>query len=872
MLRIAIPVLLIVVILHLTFSVLTYKEQRTPDGLDYISKGGRIGTIEAIFVHGYLGWFSLIFMGLIIYWSIAFLARAKAKGVLILSGKILLLWLFMILIFGLIGLDSMTGLSGSFLATQARSFLGNFGAWIFTLGFFMLFLWFMIGMDYIVPLVSKVSTKLRERKQSRMEEKARKRAEIMKEYQERTRTRYEKLNQLKKTTTETTEIPLLQTEKEKPSLSPEKKQTANMGYGTFSIDVSKFLDRQEQLRKEKDRIERATVDLTGDEYDMPSREKKEAEAHESRDSFAISYNDQDLSSEYGLSGKDTEIDLTDQIVGEPDGVSSAAISNEIDQTQPEQINSSTDQQETPKAIDAVSEGLEKAREIAVMQNAPQEKNISLRRGDAASELEGRGIYYFENPSLENLIEPDNWGFSVDEHRVHQQSVLLEETLAHFKINGEITRVTPGPVITRFEYRPEKGVKISKISNLSDDLAMALKAVSIRIIAPIPGKDVVGIEIPNPKRKTVHIKEIILSEEFRDTNATLPLALGSAVDGRSVVTDLAKAPHLLVAGATGSGKSVCVNTIITSLVYSQTPSNLRLLMIDPKRLELSVYRDLPFMISEPIVEPEDAVIAFNWAVEEMTSRYRMLADIGVRDLKEFNRKVKGNPDLEMEPLPRIVIIVDELADLMMTSASQIEEPIARLAQMARAVGIHLILATQRPSVDVLTGLIKANFPSRIAFTVRSQIDSRTIIDMSGAEKLLGYGDMLFLNSSLGEPMRIHGSLITTEETDNIVSDLSKYKCPYEMEEFKAEEEAGPLGMDGSFDEYIAEAAKLVVINQKGSASMLQRKMRIGYNRAGSLIDQMEFLGIVGPSQGSKPREVRVRDIDELIEILELKGLS
>ncbi len=716
-----------------------------------------------------------------------------------------------------------------------------------------------------------------------MEEKALKREELMKEYQEKTRERYKRRDEVRKMgTINPGEAPL-----DIPEPVEKKDQTppplAAGGYGTFSIDVSKFLDKQEKLRKERERIDRETVDLTGNEYDLPAtspQPKPQPPASQPVQSNQQRDNIPDMSSELipdeqGSAVEDTAVKSSSNDTAAKHVYTPTPVAPPVRQPVTGQQNVQQTEQSAenlnPNTDQAVSEGLEKAKEIAIKSNVPPDQNIKFSRGDAAEELDGQGIYFYEQPSLNNLDDPDSWGFSVDEQRVHEQSLLLEETLAHFKINGDITRVTPGPVITRFEYRPEKGIKISKISSLTDDLAMALKAVSIRIIAPIPGKDVVGIEIPNPKRKTVTIKEIVLSEEFRDTKGSLPLALGSAVDGRPVVTDLAKAPHLLVAGATGSGKSVCVNTIITSLVYSQTPSNLRLLMIDPKRLELSVYRDLPFMISEPIVEPEDAVLAFNWAVEEMTSRYRMLADIGVRDLKEINRKVKANPDLEMEPLPRIVVIVDELADLMMTSASQIEEPIARLAQMARAVGIHLILATQRPSVDVLTGLIKANFPSRIAFTVRSQIDSRTIIDMAGAEKLLGYGDMLFLNSSLGEPMRIHGSLVTTEETERIVRELSNYKCPYEMEEFKAEEATSVPGMDGSFDESIVEAAKLVVINEKGSASMLQRKMRIGYNRAGSLIDQMEFLGIVGPSQGSKPREVRVRDLDELIEILSLRGL-
>lgn len=443
----------------------------------------------------------------------------------------------------------------------------------------------------------------------------------------------------------------------------------------------------------------------------------------------------------------------------------------------------------------------------------------------------------------------------------------------------------------YEFAPAPGVKVSKIANLQHDLAMALQAVSIRIVAPIPGRGVVGIEIPNKNRETVYLKEIIESEAFGRNGGKLPMALGKDIFGQVVVSDLAKMPHLLVAGSTGSGKSVSINTMILSLLYRATPADVRLIMIDPKMLELSIYEGIPHLLLPVVTDPKKASLALAWAVQEMKRRYSLMADKGVRNIDGYNRKLaKENKDktdlppetsddllndivdpeleavdfgeeeeLEHGHLPYIVVIVDELADLMMVVGREIEESIARLAQMARAAGIHLILATQRPSVDVITGLIKANFPTRISFKVFSKTDSRTILDSMGAEALLGMGDMLFLPPGVGYLQRVHGAFVSELEVQRVVDFLSKQGKPdYDKSILKAPSAAdGGGGGEEDYDELWDDALKIVSDSQKASISMLQRHLRVGYNRSARIIERMEQEGIVGPSDGSgKPREVLI----------------
>lgn len=460
---------------------------------------------------------------------------------------------------------------------------------------------------------------------------------------------------------------------------------------------------------------------------------------------------------------------------------------------------------------------------------------------------------------------------------------LVESLRHFNIEAEVKQITPGPIVTRYELTLAPGVKVGRVVNLSDDLQLALKARGgIRILAPIPGKAAIGIEVPNKLRSLVYFREIVESEPFQEAQLPLVLALGKNTAGEPVVADLAKMPHLLIAGSTGSGKSVCINTLIASILMKATPDQVRMIMIDPKVVELSIYNSIPHLLSPVVSDPKHASNVLKWAVSEMESRYRLLASQGVRDILQYNAKVarlaeegaerdtgKSVPD----PLPFIVVIIDEFADLMVVASNEVEEYIARLAQMARAVGIHLILATQRPSSDVITGLIKANFPSRIAFKVMQASNSRIILDTNGADKLLGMGDMLFLQVGKPEPIRLHGAYISNEEClklTDFVTNQSVHgldKIPEEVfEDYDESGDDNSLGLrdPDAKDALFFKAARLVVRNNQGSVSLLQRRLKIGYARAARLIDQLELAGIVSPYDGSKAREVLVDDlfIDDL----------
>jgi DNA segregation ATPase FtsK/SpoIIIE, S-DNA-T family len=464
-------------------------------------------------------------------------------------------------------------------------------------------------------------------------------------------------------------------------------------------------------------------------------------------------------------------------------------------------------------------------------------------------------FNYNYPSLDLLDEVENPGPSVSTDELNATSKMLKDTLEVFgvSIEGNIERY-PGPIITRYEFKPGVGIKVNQIVNLSDDLALALKAKRIRIIAPIPGKAAVGIEIPNRLPQKVFLKEILASDEFKDPKVRLPLAFGKTTSGKPYIADLAKMPHLLIAGATGSGKSVCMNVLITSLIYRMHPMQIRFIFVDPKMLELSVYQGLPQLGRPVVTTPRQAEKVFADAVGEMESRYRRLSTAGVRNIEDYNRKqVK-----EEDKLPYIVIFVDELADLMMSSQSARSEMlITRLAQMARAVGIHLVLATQRPSVDVITGLIKANFPARIAFQVASKVDSRTIIDGNGAEKLLGAGDMLYLSTGQPEATRIHGAYISSDETDRIVNFIREQKLPMltlqGITQATVDKEESEIDTG---DPLFREACEVVVRHKQGSVSLLQRRLGIGYQRAARLIDKLEEAGIVSPFDGSKAREVIV----------------
>ena len=448
--------------------------------------------------------------------------------------------------------------------------------------------------------------------------------------------------------------------------------------------------------------------------------------------------------------------------------------------------------------------------------------------------------------------------SLSEDTLWATSQLLENKLRDFGVEGKVVEVRPGPVVTVYEFEPAPGVKISRIVNLEDDLALALSAHSVRIEAPIPGKSVVGIEVSNPVRETVYLKEVISSDAFQSSPSKLTLALGKDILGKPFVVDLAKLPHLLVAGSTGSGKSVSMNCMITSILFRATPDEVKFLLIDPKMLELSSYEDIPHLLLPVVTDPREAAAALRWVVREMEERYSMMAAKGTKHIERYNRRVKEHRDEEAKPLPYIVVMIDELADLMIVSRREVEESITRLAQMARAAGIHLVLATQRPSVDVITGLIKVNFPARISFQVSTKVDSRTVLDTTGAEHLLGSGDMLFMPPGSSRLKRVHGAYIREDEIKQVAEFWrSQGKPEYNLDILKETPSKAASREEDDYDEKYDEAVAFVMETGQASVSLLQRRFKIGYNRAARLIERMEREGIVGPSDGVKPREVLIR---------------
>jgi len=552
-------------------------------------------------------------------------------------------------------------------------------------------------------------------------------------------------------------------------------------------------------------------------------------------------------------------------------------------------------------------GRRRARLTKAEAEAEQVERIAAEI-EAADEV-GGGVVDEELPPVELLTPPPPRCADTNRRELDAAGAKLMEALRTFRVEGELVGRTTGPTVTQFEVEPAPGVKVRQIANLANDLALAMRAQSIRIVAPIPGRGAVGVEVPNANRELVAFRDLVESRDFQQARAALPIALGKDLEGRPVVADLAKMPHLLIAGATGSGKSVCVNTIITSLVYRHTPRTLRFLMVDPKMVELSVYNTLPHLRHKVITDNRDAAAVLKWAVMEMQERYELLAANGCRNLQDFNRRAQEGaplkhpkrPNVAFEDLtytggilPYIVVVIDEMADLMMTVQGEVETPIAQLAQKARAIGIHLLLATQRPSVNVITGLIKANFPSRIAFRVASQVDSRTIIDGAGAEALLGNGDMLFIPPGKSEAARLQGAFLSGEDTEGLMAwydarrEERRQKAAaqgvlleetHEAEEDilqkvrdrEAEQRALAEGGDeeergggADKDALFREAAEVVIQHRQGSTSLLQRRLKIGYGRAARIIDQLHAAGVLGPPDGSKPREI-LKGIDELDDI-------
>ncbi|EDW20058.1 DNA translocase FtsK [Bacillus pumilus] len=537
-----------------------------------------------------------------------------------------------------------------------------------------------------------------------------------------------------------------------------------------------------------------------------------------------------------------------------------------EQTATERVESVIEQQEKQEQVHEVME--EKPKQASPQpqrasgQTSTVPFNVMMLKSDQrvqgqkkAADAQG---YVF--PSLALLDVPPAQK-EEDGTWVKERAELLNATLKNFNVRASVVHVTQGPSVTRFEVHPEPGVKVNKITNLSDDIKLSLSAKDIRIEAPIPGKNTIGIEVPNLHSKMVFLREMIRSSAFRDNPSPLTAALGLDISGQPVVVDLQKMPHGLIAGATGSGKSVCINTILVSLMFKASPDEVKMLLIDPKMVELAPYNHIPHLVSPVITDAKTATAALKWVVDEMERRYELFAHSGVREIKRFNELVK---EKQMgEKLPYLVVVIDELADLMMVAPNEVEESICRIAQKARACGIHLLIATQRPSVDVITGLIKANIPTRIAFSVSSQVDSRTIIDMAGAEKLLGKGDMLFLENGSGKPTRLQGNFVSDREIDQVVAHVRKQRKPVFL--FEQEE----LMLQGSAitdeDELFMDACRFAIEQNSASTSSLQRRFRIGYNRAARLIDMMEREGMISGAKGSKPREVlmTLSDLEQLI---------
>lgn len=540
-------------------------------------------------------------------------------------------------------------------------------------------------------------------------------------------------------------------------------------------------------------------------------------------------------------------------------------------------NSAEYRRENISALESEALDVAKAVPAKRKENMAQEES-KVQTDEISKEIEASvPVKKYVFPPMNLLKKALVRGAGNSDIHLRETAAKLQQTLQNFGVRVNVTNISCGPTVTRYELQPEMGVKVSKIVSLSDDIKLNLAAADIRIEAPIPGKAAVGIEVPNKENSTVMLRELLESNEFKKHSSNLAFAAGKDISGQTVVTDIAKMPHLLIAGSTGSGKSVCINTLIMSILYKAKPEDVKLIMIDPKVVELSVYNGIPHLFIPVVTDPKKAAGALNWAVAEMTTRYKKFADFNVRDLKGYNEKIKSIEDIEddtkPEKLPQIVIIVDELADLMMVAPGEVEDSICRLAQLARAAGIHLIIATQRPSVNVITGLIKANMPSRIAFAVSSGVDSRTIIDMNGAEKLLGKGDMLFYPQGYQKPARVQGAFVSDKEVSDVVEFLTKehgiteYSKEIESSITASAQVAVDAGSSGAErDVYFVEAGKFIIEKDKASIGMLQRVFKVGFNRAARIMDQLCDAGVVGEEEGTKPRKVlmTLEEFEEFID--------
>ena len=626
---------------------------------------------------------------------------------------------------------------------------------------------------------------------------------------------------------------------------------------TFNISIKDFissnsLSRGESKRKNKptslkdkmSNLKQSALNMITDEVDDTTMEQTMVEKKKPNllKGMMDKAKDKVLDKDESVSLEDSVDDKTIKIVG----------FNKAEDDYLEILEGTQSQPSLDLLKNLQNNNIEKIEEKDNLNNTKSlDKTQDLNKIENISISESSKYDNYKKPSLSILNKFEKKTDENGKKRVLKNASLLEKTLADFGVEAKVNQVTVGPTITRYEIQPSPGVKVSKIVNLTDDLALSLAAKSIRMEAPIPGKSAIGIEVPNEESQMVGLREVLESDEFKNFESPLAMALGKDIGGKPVIADIAKMPHLLIAGSTGSGKSVCVNALINSILYKANPDEVKFLLIDPKVVELASYNGIPHLLIPVVTDPKKAANALSWAVTEMNRRYKLFAENQVKDITSYNEKCE-------EKLPKIVIIIDELADLMMACANDVEDYICRLAQMARAAGMHLIIATQRPSVDVITGVIKANIPSRIAFAVSSQTDSRTILDLGGAEKLLGKGDMLFYPLGAAKPVRLQCSFISESESERVI-DFIKNQV---KEEVKYEDDIMDtisktvVEKSSDEDDLLVEAISFVVNNGQGSASMLQRKFKIGFNRAARLIDSMEERGIVGPSEGSKPRKVLI----------------
>ena len=644
---------------------------------------------------------------------------------------------------------------------------------------------------------------------------------------------------------------------------PEPVYSRGRQMSTYTFDKEETSKAKPKKEPRKKRTKKAEADTPEDKNKLPQKETKpEAQMEE------VVPEVQDLSEINIIRG------------GEEPVRESSVYEKELE----EKFGASKKTQSEPKTLtktDTVDEPVKQKKEPVKITNEDKKEMDAVHK-DLSKAATEQIPYRF--PSLDLLNKPKSNGKRMDNSELRATAAKLQSTLDSFGVRVKMGDISLGPSVTRYELIPEQGVKVSRITGLSDDIKLSLAASDIRIEAPIPGKAAVGIEVPNPAREMITLRELLESSEFTKAKSKVTFAVGKDISGKTIVTDIAKMPHLLIAGATGSGKSVLINTLIMSIIYKADPNEVKMIMVDPKMVELTAYEDIPHLMIPVVKDPKKASAALGWAVAEMTGRYQKFADAGVRDIKSYNAKMdkltnKDDPDYQK--MPQIVIIVDEFADLMMVAPGEVEDSVCRLAQLARAAGIHLVLATQRPSVNVITGLIKANIPSRIALSVSSAVDSRTIIDSAGAEKLLGNGDMLFAPQNLPKPIRVQGAFVSDEERDSVVSFLKEQSNgPSYNEEVTKHIDTAPVpgakndsntahGGAPEQDELFVEAARFIIEKDKASIGLLQRMFRIGFNRAARIMDQLSDAGVVGPEEGTKPRQI-LMSIEQFENYLEENG--